>query len=66
MNYAHNTTNCGGHCLLELIRARAYQLFELRGRVPGHEIEDWLCAEREVRQQLGFEPPCKEKLIPLF
>lgn len=30
------------------IRERAYQLFEARGRTPGHEIEDWLQAEAEV------------------
>jgi hypothetical protein len=32
----------------ELIRRRAYQLHELRGRHPGHELDDWLQAEREV------------------
>jgi Protein of unknown function (DUF2934) len=30
------------------IRRRAYQLYEQRGRTPGHENEDWLLAEREV------------------
>lgn len=29
----------------ELIRARAYQLYELRGRKEGHAEEDWLQAE---------------------
>ena len=33
---------------LELIRARAYRLFELRGHQPGRELEDWLQAEREI------------------
>ena len=27
----------------------AYELFERRGRLPGHDIEDWLEAERIVR-----------------
>jgi hypothetical protein len=30
------------------IRDRAYQLYEERGCIPGHEHEDWLVAEREV------------------
>ncbi|MFB3915843.1 MAG: DUF2934 domain-containing protein [Terriglobales bacterium] len=35
----------------ELIRSRAYQLFEERGREPGHDFDDWLRAETEVLQQ---------------
>ena len=31
------------------IRRRAFSLFEQRGREPGHEIEDWLKAEEELR-----------------
>ncbi len=30
------------------IRERAYQLFEARGRQPGHDVEDWLHAEAEI------------------
>jgi len=33
----------------EDVRTRAYELYEARGREPGHEWEDWLQAEREVR-----------------
>ena len=32
----------------QLIRERAYQLFEARGREPGHEVGDWLQAEAEI------------------
>jgi hypothetical protein len=32
----------------EVIRFRAYQLFEQRGRNHGHDKEDWLRAEVEV------------------
>lgn len=35
----------------EVIRARAYELFEQRGRTHGHAHEDWLRAEAEVRGQ---------------
>lgn len=32
----------------ELIRLRAYELFEQRGCEHGHDLEDWLQAETEV------------------
>ncbi|HET7893416.1 MAG TPA: DUF2934 domain-containing protein [Candidatus Sulfotelmatobacter sp.] len=35
----------------EEIRRLAYLLAERRGFEPGHEAEDWLTAEREVRQR---------------
>lgn len=33
------------------IRRLAYLLSERRGFDPGHEAEDWIAAEREVRQR---------------
>jgi hypothetical protein len=30
------------------IRERAYELYESRGREPGQDEQDWLCAEREI------------------
>ena len=30
------------------VRTRAYELFLARGSQPGHELEDWLQAEREL------------------
>ena len=35
----------------EEIRRLAYLLAERRGFEPGHEADDWLAAEREVRQR---------------
>jgi hypothetical protein len=32
----------------ENVRARAYELYEVRGRIDGHAEEDWLQAEDEV------------------
>ena len=32
----------------ENVRARAYELYEGRGRIDGHAEEDWLKAEGEV------------------
>jgi hypothetical protein len=35
----------------EEVRRLAYLLAERRGFEPGHEAEDWLAAEREIRQR---------------
>ncbi len=35
----------------EEIRTRAYELYEERGRDGGHELDDWLRAEQEIRQR---------------
>lgn len=32
----------------ENVRARAFELYEMRGRIDGHAEEDWLQAEGEV------------------
>ncbi len=39
------------HDLDEQIRHRAYELYEQRGRELGHELEDWLRAEKEVKRK---------------
>jgi hypothetical protein len=31
-----------------MIRARAYDLYESRGREPGQDEQDWLRAEQEI------------------
>jgi|GEM_PF-6893354 len=33
----------------EAIRRIAQQNYEKRGRIPGHELDDWLKAERMVK-----------------
>jgi hypothetical protein len=35
----------------DIIRERAYQLYESRGREPGQEEQDWFRAEREFLKQ---------------
>jgi len=37
--------------LNELIRMRAFELYEQRGRADGFEAQDWLQAEEEVMEQ---------------
>lgn len=34
------------------IAARAYEIFEHRGKMPGHDLDDWLKAEAEVVWEL--------------
>jgi hypothetical protein len=34
----------------ESVRARAYELYQVRGRIEGHAEEDWLQAESEVAE----------------
>ncbi|MBI5717680.1 MAG: DUF2934 domain-containing protein [Burkholderiales bacterium] len=38
---------------LQKIRAAAYALYEARGCVEGHELDDWLQAEQQARQPLA-------------
>lgn len=33
---------------LEAVRKRAFDRFAMRGGEPGHELEDWVTAEREI------------------
>src|SRR5208337_2902502 len=37
--------------LTEQIRQRAYELYELRDRADGHELDDWLLAESQLTQK---------------
>jgi len=37
----------------EEIRLRAYQLYEERGKIEGHALDDWLQAEEEILGRRG-------------
>ena len=37
-----------GQALQDQIRERAFQIYEKRGSKPGHDIQDWLRAERQI------------------
>jgi hypothetical protein len=39
--------------LHDVIRTRAYELFEQRGSQHGHDFDDWLHAEAEVLMRYG-------------
>ena len=38
----------------QLIARKAHELYERRGGSPGSDLDDWLEAERLVRQELGL------------
>ncbi len=48
----NRTTNgtLGAIPLREEIEARAHEIYLARGSEPGHELDDWLQAEREVME----------------
>jgi hypothetical protein len=46
---------------MEMIAKRAYFKAEARGFAPGHELEDWLAAEREVRDASAETAPTSKK-----
>ena len=54
LRYGADTSGLTVENAPEFIRKRAYQLFELRGCQPGHELDDWLRAEREIRSRFGI------------
>jgi Protein of unknown function (DUF2934) len=39
--------------LLERISQRAYELYELRGGVHGHDAEDWFQAEKQISAEFA-------------
>jgi len=41
----------GAAPMLEEIRQRAQEIFMARGGAPGRELDDWLQAEQELKQQ---------------
>ena len=40
------------HDLNKRIADRAFEIFEHRGKVPGHDVDDWLKAEADVGWEL--------------
>jgi hypothetical protein len=50
------------------IAARAYEIYQWRGATDGHDLEDWLEAERELTQNGNAEeePPAEEEIRALL
>ncbi len=47
----------------DAISARARQLYEQRGSVAGHELEDWLQAESEIDTQIAEGKPLQPAFV---
>ncbi len=43
-----------GEDLGSMVQKKAYELYVKRGKRPGHELDDWLEAERLTRQKASF------------
>lgn len=50
-NKKHQPSVGDNHSNSDKIAQRAYELYEARGGEAGHELEDWLQAEREITQR---------------
>jgi len=48
----------------EFISQRAYYYYESRGRVAGHELDDWLQAEAEFERMRAAAAPAVEVVEP--
>lgn len=57
LNLVADTSGCplDSERLPDLIRKRAYEIYEARHGQPGHELEDWLQAEREVKHHFSIQ-----------
>jgi hypothetical protein len=44
----------GGRLTPEGIARRAFELYEKRGRHDGHDVDDWLLAERELTRHFAW------------
>jgi Protein of unknown function (DUF2934) len=49
--------------LYERVARKAYELYQQRGEEPGHELEDWLTAERLVHEELRHGPLPEEPVL---
>ena len=48
--------------LYERVASKAYELYQQRGEEFGHDLEDWLTAERLVNEELLHGPVPEEPL----
>ena len=49
------TTSTGDCPVLDEIRIRAYEIYMERGGQPGHDLNDWIQAERELGSKVGSD-----------
>jgi len=49
--------------LYEQVASKAYELYQQRGEDHGHDLEDWLTAERIIQEELLHGPLPEEPVI---
>ena len=49
-----SSLNVSNERLFESVRKRAYELYCKRGYKNGHDISDWVEAEKQVKKELGL------------
>jgi hypothetical protein len=47
----------------ERLARKAYELYQQRGEEPGHDLDDWLLAERLVEAELRHYPPIPDPIL---
>lgn len=52
MARAANKTNISQDQLTDMIRKKAYELYEKRGKESGHDMDNWLEAEKMIKQKI--------------
>jgi hypothetical protein len=45
------------------VATKAYELYQQRGEKHGHDLDDWLTAERRVKEELLHGPVSEEPLL---
>lgn len=49
----------------DVVRTRAYELFEQRGYQHGHDVEDWLQAEAELKGKKSTSSADESSKVPV-
>ncbi len=50
-----NESRVSSEEFIQLVQKKSYELYEKRGCQPGNDLEDWLDAERLVKEDLGVK-----------
>jgi len=51
--------------LIKNIEKQAYEFFEARGRVLGHDLEDWFKAEKELFKPMAVDITEKDRMVSI-
>jgi hypothetical protein len=49
--------------LQQAIRLRAEEIYERHGRLPGHDLQNWAEAEKEIMQELSERPTPRTAVV---